>query len=471
MAVAGTGTGRRQLSLWWDTLGDGPPPARPGLPGDLDVDVAIVGAGYTGLWTARALAVADPGVRLAVLEAEVAGFGASGRNGGWCSALFAASGARLARTYGPDAARRMRQAMQETVDEVGTAASEDGIDCHFAKGGTVVAARDEAQESRARAEVAAARAAGVVEADLRWLDAGEAAERIGATRVRGATYTPHCAAVHPALLARGLAAAVEGRGVAIYEQTPVLAIHGGRGGHRPRVDTPRGTVRADVVVRAVEAWTAGLPGQRRTLAPVYSLMIATEPLGDAFWKEAGLSRRETFSDHRHLVVYGQRTADGRLAFGGRGAPYHYGSAIRPGFDTDGRVHAALHRTLVELFPALGDAAITHRWGGPLGVPRDWHPSVGLDRTSGLAWAGGYVGDGVSTANLAGRTLADLVAGRQTDLVTLPWVGHRPRRWEPEPLRWAGINAGLWGVQVADREEARRGRPSWLAARMGRMLGG
>lgn len=465
----------RQISLWWDMLGE-PARPRPGLPGDLDVDVAIVGAGFTGLWTARSLKVADPALRVAVLEAEVAGFGASGRNGGWCSALFSASEAKLVREHGPDAARRMRLAMQTTVDEVGRAAAEDGVDCHFEKGGTVVVARDEAQEARARAEVEEARASGIGEEDLRWLGAAEAQATIGIAGVRGATYTPHCAAIQPALLARGLATAVERRGADIFEKTPVVAIRPGSTGpggtgRRPAAVTAAGTVRADVVVRAVEGWTASLPGERRTLAPVYSLMIATEPLDDTFWKEAGLARRETFSDHRHLIIYGQRTADGRLAFGGRGAPYHYGSAVDPAFDRDKKVHDALARTLVDLFPALRGATVSHRWGGPLGVPRDWHSSVGLDRETGLAWAGGYVGDGVSTTNLAGRTLADLVTGHGSDLASLPWVGHRSPRWEPEPLRWLGVNAGLQGVRLADRSEGRRGRPSPLASAMSTLLGG
>ncbi len=460
----------RPLSLWWDTA-PGALELRRGLPGDADVDVAIVGAGYTGLWTARSLAEADPTLRVVVLEAEVAGFGASGRNGGWCSALFAASDAKIARTHGDDAARRMRAAMRDTVDEVGRAAAEDGIDCHFAKGGTVVAARDAAQVARARTELAEARSSGVGEEDLCWLDADEARGRMGATRMLGATYTPHCAAIHPARLVRGLAGAVERRGVHVYEQTPVVSVEPGRGGHRPRVVTTRGTVRADVVVRATEAWTASIPGNHRTLVPVYSLMIATEPLDDGFWKDVGLAERETFSDHRHLVIYGQRTADGRLAFGGRGAPYHFGSSIRAGFDRDRSVHDELGRTLVDLFPGVAGARITHRWGGPIGVPRDWFSAVGLDRQTGIAWAGGYVGDGVSTTNLAGRTIADLVTGRSTDLVTLPWVGHRWPRWEPEPLRWLGVNAGLRTIVMADRSEGRRGRPSWIAAKMSRFLGG
>jgi glycine/D-amino acid oxidase-like deaminating enzyme len=213
-----------------------------------------------------------------------------------------------------------------------------------------------------------------------------------------------------------------------------------------------------------------LHGEERTLVPVYSLMIATEPLPDAFWEEAGLAQRETFSDHRHLIIYGQRTADGRMAFGGRGAPYHFGSAIRPEFDGDADVHDALRTTLVGLFPALADAAITHRWGGPLGIARDWFTSVGLDKETGLAWAGGYVGDGVSTTNLAGRTLRDLILGRDTELTSLPWVGHRSKRWESEPFRFLGINAGLLLARSADRAEERTGHQTWHARALERLVG-
>jgi glycine/D-amino acid oxidase-like deaminating enzyme len=200
-------------------------------------------------------------------------------------------------------------------------------------------------------------------------------------------------------------------------------------------------------------------------------MIATEPLDEVFWDRTGLARRETFADHRHLVIYGQRTEDGRLAFGGRGAPYHFGSSIRPEYDRDDGVHEALRHTLVDLFPALGDVAITHRWGGPLGVARDWFTSVGLDPATGLAWAGGYVGDGVSTANLAGRTLRDLILRRDTELTGLAWVGHRSRRWEPEPVRYLGINAGLRLAAGADRAEERSGGATWHARALARVIGG
>ena len=453
----------RKLSLWLDTVPGSLEPGPP-LPGDRDVDVAIAGAGFTGLWTAYYLARADPGLRIAICEKEIAGFGASGRNGGWCSALFPASLAKLERMAGRAQAIAMHRAMQQTVDEVGRAAAAESIDCHWAKGGTVQLARSATQLERAAAEVREAAAFGFGEDDLRLLTVDEARALVSASGVAGGTFTPHCAAIHPARLVRGLADAVRRRGVELFERTPVLDIQPGR------LTTPSGTVRAQYVIRATEGYTPRLPGLRRAIAPVYSLMIATAPLPEAAWDEIGLASRPTFGDLRHLIIYGQRTADGRLAFGGRGAPYHLGSAVRPSFDRVPAVFAALRRTLAELFPVLGTAKITHAWGGPIGVPRDWCASVGLDRSTGVGWAGGYVGDGVSTTNLAGRTLADLVTGADTDITRLPWVGHRSPRWEPEPLRWLAVNAGLQVMTWADRREARTGRPSRAATVVGRYLG-
>jgi glycine/D-amino acid oxidase-like deaminating enzyme len=455
--------GYRRLSLWLETAGDDLAP-RPPLDGDTEADVAVVGAGYTGLWTAYYLAAQDPGLRVTVLEREVAGFGASGRNGGWCSGLFPASVGWLAARYGAAAAVAQHRAVQDAVREVGRVAAAEGIDCDYARGGTVVAARSDVQLARARSVVAEARRWGFGPDDLRLLDATAAAERVAADGVVGGTWTPHCAALHPGRLVRGLARAVERRGVTVHERTGVTSVEAGL------VRTTHGRVRARHVVRATEGWTPTLPGQRRTVAPVYSLMLATEPLPPAAWDRIGLRDRETFTDHRNLVVYGQRTADGRLAFGGRGAPYHFGSTVRPAHDREPAVFGALREVLVDLFPVVADRAVTHTWGGPLGVPRDWCPSVGLDRETGLGWAGGYVGDGVAAANLAGRTLADLLLGSPTPRTALPWVGHRSPRWEPEPLRWLGVTASLRVMTGADRVEQRRGRPARRAAAVRRLLG-
>lgn len=448
-------------SLWADTAPVSPP--RPPLAGDATVDVAVVGAGFTGLWTAHYLAEADPSLRIAVLEAETVGYGASGRNGGWCSALFPASLDSLCGLAGREAALAQHAAMRDSVDEVARAAGRLGIDAHIARGGTVTLIRSPAQLARARAEIAHARSWGIGENELRLLDEPAARALLDATGTIGATYTPDCAAIHPLRLARGLADSLVRRGVAVHEHTRATAVTSGR------VETPSGRVTAGTVVRATEGWTSRLPGHRRDLVPVYSLVIATEPLAASTWEQIGLARRETFTDHRHLVIYGQRTADDRLVLGGRGAPYHLGSRVSPRFDRDDRVFGALRATLVELFPVLHDVRVTHAWGGPLGVARDWCASVGLDPETRIGWAGGYVGDGVSTTNLAGRTLRDLVLDRATDLTRLPWVGHRSPRWEPEPLRWLGINAGLRATALADTEERLTCRPSMIARAIAPLL--
>ena len=423
-----------------------------------------MGAGYTGLWTAYYLMLADPGLRIAIVESEIAGFGASGRNGGWCSALYPVSLARLAREHGRDAAVRQYRAMQATVAEVGRVVRSDGLAADWAGGGTVTLARNQPQLRRAAEEVEQARMFGFGPEDVELLDADAAFRRLAASSVLGGVYTPHCAAIHPAKLARSLASRVERLGVALYEQTAASAIEPGV------VRTAHGDLRAELIVRATEGFSARLPGYRRSVAPVYSLMIATEPLPRRTWDELGLAARETFADLRHLIVYGQRSADDRLLFGGRGAPYHLGSRIKAGYDRVPAVFRALRTTLGQLLPSVAGASITHSWGGPLGISRDWHPSVGLDRSTGLAWAGGYAGDGVAASNLAGRTLTDLLLGLDSDLLRLPWVGHRSPAWEVEPLRWLGANAGLRAMSWADRAEDRYGRPSRLAGVVNRALG-
>jgi glycine/D-amino acid oxidase-like deaminating enzyme len=454
------------LSLWHDlahAAGD-PLTARPSLPSSVDADVAIVGAGYTGLWTAYTLLEHDPTLRVVVVEREIAGFGASGRNGGWASAIFPTAWKRLARDSSTDAARRMQLALNDTVDVIGATAEGEKFDCHFAKGGYLSIARNGAQWTRGQAEVAHAREWGFGEDFLQLLDANEVADRIGVSNALGGTFTPHCAAIQPLLLNRGLADAVERRGARIYERTPATSVEPGI------VRTPHGDVRAEVVVRATEGYTADLPGFERDVIPMYSLMVATEPLPDDVLASIRLPDRSTFSDKRHLRIYGQRTTDGRIAFGGRGAPYHFGSRVNATFDHDRRVHQMLRQILVDLFPVIGGARFTHAWGGNLGIPRDWFPSVGFDRRTGFAWAGGYVGDGVTTACLAGRTLGDLITGTDSELVALPWVGRRSRRWEPEPLRWIGVNAVTQLMARGDRTEAASGKPSATVARFWRTLG-
>lgn len=451
----------RHTSFWFDSLatqGADDLGARQALAGNIATDTVIVGGGLTGLWTAYYLAKADPTRRIVILEKHFVGFGASGRNGGWCSALFPASASALEKRHGRDAAIAMRLAMIATVDEVGRVASEEGIDCDFVKGGTLSFARDAVQLAAARAEVAEAASFGVD--DIRFSEAVPA----GASNALGMTIDPACARLHPAKLVRGLARVVEALGVTIYDGTEVLE-------WRPnRVATTRGAVTAETIVIATEGYGATFAQTARRIIPLYSLMIATEPLSEATWQRIGIEHGQTFTDFRHLLIYGQRTADNRFAFGGRGARYHLGSSIRDSYDRVPRVFEHLAATLSELFPDAASAAITHRWGGVLGVPRDWHASASFDAQTGIASAGGYVGDGLSTTNLAGRTLTDLLLKRSTELTALPWVNHRSPDWEREPLRFIGANLGLSAMAIADREEKLTDRSSVVARLMAPLTG-
>ncbi len=418
-------------------------PLRPSVITDLDVDVCILGAGYTGLWSAYYLAKADPTLRIAVVERETVGYGASGRNGGWASAKVAGNDKELADPETRAGAVATHREMIATLAEMERVIGDERISCGWALGGSVVPATRPSQVDRLKAYVTLEHAAGFGDDDLRWLEPAESRAMINTSRNHGAIFTPHCAAVDPARLVVGLAEAVERAGVAIYEQSPGVPVSGG-------VSTPGGTVRADVVVLAVEAYRTGLPGMRRDVIPVYSLMVVTEPLGDGVWSQIGLAARPTFADGRHLIIYGQRTDDGRIAFGGRGAPYHFGSSIKPGYDLDPPTFAFLRETLVDLFPVLEGVGFDGEWGGPLAIPRDWHPSVTFDGDTVVV--GGYVGQGVALANLAGRTVRDLVLRHDTGITHLPWVGHRSPRWEPEPLRWIGVNLARRLTESVDEAE-------------------
>lgn len=449
--------------LWSDTVAFDNI-ARPILSQNIEVDVAIVGGGFTGLWTAYYLKRLAPHLSIAILDANHVCFGASGRNGGWCSALFPASFNKLAKLFGPDQAKRMHNAMVGNIAEIARVIELENIDCDWSHGGTVIAARNRVQLDRARDEVTEHSANGLPASDLEFLSADELASHANFSDALGGTFTPNCAAINPAKLVHGLAKVVENLGVQIFENSPVTHIS------KYKVALDNATVTAKYIVRATEGYSPTIKQARRSVVPVYSLMIATEPLSDSFWQTTGLNNRQTFSDFRNLVIYGQRTVDNRIAFGGRGAPYHFGSAITPQNDLVPNVHSLLEKTLLELFPDVAGSKITHAWGGALGIARDWMASCGLDNETGIAWAGGYVGDGVSTSNLAGRTLADLICGQSSDLTTLPWVNHQSRNWEIEPFRWLGINSALVAVKHADAVEAKHGRTSKVNSLLGRLIG-
>lgn len=445
--------GYSTYSYWLETASD-PLTPRPPLDGSIDVDVAILGAGYTGLWTAYYLLKKDPALRVAILEREIAGFGASGRNGGWCSPKLNIGIDAVARLYGREAARELQATMYRTVAEIGRVCADEEIDSGFHRGGGMYIARGphHLKEMHEYAETFERFGFGD---EQEILDAKETAGRVRVTSAVGSLFFKSFASVHPGRLARGLARTIERLGGVIYEQTAVTDM---TTGSTPTFRTARGDVRARTIVLAGEAYLTQLPGLKRRLLPVYSLIVLTEPLSDSQWSEIGWAGRECIASFRLMIDYLNHTADGRILFGGRGAPYRFGSAIADTYDRDEETHEILRNLARTWFPTLRNTRFTHAWGGPLGMPRDWMPEISHDRARGLATACGYTGHGVALANLSGRTLSDLILERQTDLTALPLVGHRSPSWEPEPFRWIGVRYVQDALQRLDAKAERTGRP-------------
>jgi glycine/D-amino acid oxidase-like deaminating enzyme len=454
-----------KYSYWLETVGEDLNP-RPALQCSADVDVAILGAGYSGLWTAYYLLRANPGLRIAVVEKEIVGFGASGRNGGWCSPKFPVTAAQLEERYGREATRALLLAMYETVDEVGRVCATEQIDAHFHKGGSLSLARGAHQLPMIRAARAVYERLGLQDRS-RLLSAEETRERVNVTNVYGALQTLQSARVHPGRLVRGLARAVERRGGTLYEQTEVLSFEGGSS---PRLLTPGGELRASQgIALAGEAYLSRLPQLHRAVMPVYSLIVLTQPLTQAQWSRIGWQNQETISSNRLTVDYLTRTADGRILFGSRGAPYMFVSKITDEQDRHELTHSNARRAVVDWFPSLEGIGFTHAWGGPLGMPRDWMPAVEFDPVSRIGTARGYTGQGVATTNLAGRILANLIMGKQTRLETLPIAQRRSRNWEPEPLRWLAVRY-MQGAFARIDEAAENGRARPIDASIAELLG-
>jgi glycine/D-amino acid oxidase-like deaminating enzyme len=434
------------VSFWYADIG-GVPAYRAPLPGDRDADICVVGAGFTGLWTAYYLKKANPDLRIVIVEKEFAGFGASGRNGGWLSGGFGWSREKYLKTSTRGSVVDMETAMHGTVDEVIGVLEREGIDADVKRADTLTVATNRPQLERIEAAYQDALDWSVPQARISLIGEAETKARINIKNALGGFVHHGTARVQPAKLVRGLAATVERLGVSIFEQTEVTRIEKGV------VSTTRGTVRAPIIVRATEGFTAGIAGFERLWVPMNSAILMTEPVPDALWDEIGWKGYELMGDAAHAYCYAQRTREGRIAMGGRGVPYRYGSRTDTRGQTQQETIDQLYGILMRLLPQTRTLKIEHAWCGVLGVPRDWCTTVGLDRNSGIAWAGGYVGLGVSTSNLSGRTLADLILERDTPLTRLPWVNRAVREWEPEPLRWLGVHSMYQLYHVADRREA------------------
>jgi glycine/D-amino acid oxidase-like deaminating enzyme len=453
------------LSFWLEDAGEVLTP-RAAMQRSEEVDVAILGAGYTGLWAAYYLLRHNPGLKVAVVDREIAGYGASGRNGGWCSPRFPISAGAMTKRWGADAARSVLLALQTAVDEIRDVSERESIDTCFRAAGTLTVARGAHQLPALRSSYAAYERLGLAD-HYQFLSPEEVADRVRVTDVHGGLYTPDGASIHPARLARGLARAVEAHGGTIYEQT---AVTGFQGGGNARLITEGGELRAHLgLVLAGEAYLTRLPKLHRALLPVYSLICLTEPLTNAQWAEIGWQHGENLASTRNTVVYLTKTPDGRILFGSRGAPYQFGSQITDEQDRHAETQALIQRMVLEWFPSLKGIRFTHGWGGPVGMPIDWTPAVRFDPETRIAFAGGYTGQGVATANLAGQMLAGMMDQRKTGYESLPFAQRRSPNWIPEPLRWLIVRY-IQGAFLRIDEAAEAGRHAPLDAPIAHFLG-
>jgi glycine/D-amino acid oxidase-like deaminating enzyme len=448
----------KAVSYWFDTLAE-TVSYRPSLQQDLDVDVAIIGAGFTGLWTAYYLKQMQPDLSIAIVESEFAGFGASGRNGGWLMGAIAGETKYLAGL--PENERRAAyKLIFGIVEEVKSVLQREAIDCDLYHGGSIyAAARYPEQLAAQRDAFKHFQAAGFSEDDYRWLSKSELDGMVRFRNGQGGIFTPHCAAINPAKLVRGLARCVEVKGVKIYEQSQVQTVN------NKTLTTAQGSLKANIIVPATEGFSDSLMGLKRYVLPIQSLIVATEPLTASQWDEIGLVDRPTFSDGSRMSTYGQRTADNRLIFGARGG-YLYGGKVRHQFSLQNPEFRERENILCDLLPSLETVQFTHGWGGTLGMARGFCPFAVYDPETGIASAGGYGGEGVGAANLFGRTLADLILNQNSQRTSMPWAftpaSHKSalRRWEPEPCRWLVYKTILTAFSWEENFYNRGSAPAW-----------
>ncbi len=476
----------RRTSFWLEDAND-PLTPRPPLPASQDCDVAILGGGFTGLWTACYLLRANPRLRITILESEICGYGASGRNGGWCSPRFPLSPAAMTRRWGPLQARATLDALQHSFHEIESFAHQHAPDIAFRPAGTLTVARYPHELPYLLSSLNAYKALGMKDR-YRLLTPDQVNQRVCLPGNHGGLFTPDGASLHPGRLVRALARAVESLGATIHEQTAVLNWRDGRQASSSRPGqsqsaallTAAGELRASqAIVLAGEAYLTRLPKTHRALLPAYSLISLTAPLTPAQWSNIGWQAGENLSSPRNTVVYLTRTPDGRILFGSRGAPYQFASKITHAQDRHPATIDHIQHSLIDWFPSLAGIPFTHSWGGPVGMPIDWTPSVRFNPATRIAFAGGYTGQGVSTSNLAGQILSSLILASLTTgqashyqpspHTSLPFVNRRSPDWIPEPLRFLTVRYMQNGYQRIDHAlEHNQPLPpdAWLIQKLG-----
>ena len=467
--------GRGALSPWLDeALADeGDPGPLPALTGTTDADIAIVGGGYTGLWTAIHLVERDPALRIVLLEADICGGGPSGRNGGFALSWWDEA-ASLVDAYGPERALACLRESERSVHAIADWCARHDVDAHVRIGGELVVSTTPAHDNRWAADVAAAALLGDPAA-LRALSPPDVAARVRSPRFRGGALMRDAATVHPARLVRGLRRVCLERGVAIHERSRVTGISRRAAGVRVR--TADGEVHARRAVLAVNAWAASWAPARHRILAWGSWMVRSEPIPDLVRTELGWTGGECVIDARASVHYLHVTRDGRIAIGAGGGRPGLGGRIGPSFTDDVASARRAAFAFRWLFPALRDVRLTDAWGGPIDISPDHLPHVWPAMRGRVLIAAGYSGNGVAPSHLLGRVLAAMAVDSEEPLTRLPIVGRPSPRYPPEPFRYVGarlVRAAM--IRREDDEEAGR-HPSWpvralsvLPRRLGYRLG-
>jgi glycine/D-amino acid oxidase-like deaminating enzyme len=425
-------------SLWADNLTQSVTEFTP----DNSYDVAIIGGGFSGLWSAFHLKKLDPKLSIAIFEAQRCGYGASGRNGGWASSDYPVYRPTLEKRYGVEVTERLIDSLTSAIDELSEIARSIAPQAQFVKSGTLMFARNQAQERRLKEN----------EDELHeWKSAAEVNELIRISQSRGGLFNSQSATVNPMGLVGGLVQFLTSQGVRIFEGVFATRIKGGVLANSVIVSSP-------VVIQATEVFSE--PG--RNFIPLYSLMVATEPLSEEIWRTVGNDSRFTFAEGSHLINYAQRTADNRIAIGGRGATYPFGSKLKSAKENTTHVHAHLRELVQQWFPVLKGVRFTHSWGGAVAITRDWEPYVQFDPDSGFGRLGGYAGDGVTMSYVAAKIIANLIKNTSNPITQLHFVNREFRSWEPEPLRYFAVNSLVKLSGLADTEEKITSRPSMVS---------
>jgi glycine/D-amino acid oxidase-like deaminating enzyme len=449
----------RGSTPWW--LEEAPPDSeeRP-LLADSEADVAIVGGGYTGLWTALTLKRREPGLRVFVLEADRVGLGPSGRNGGFCHGLWA-SLRWLRDAFGSEAALATASAATGVYDAVRAL----GEDVWAREGGMLKVATTEGQEAAIDRAVQAAAELGVPDEAVA-LSRGEVAERCRSPVFRRGVFFRDGITVQPARLVRALRRAALAAGVTLHERTRVRGVQPGL------VQTAGGTVRAPEIVVATNAWMSGWRPVRGRLTPFGSFVVLTEPVWELL-AEIGWTGGEAITDGRMFLHYFRTTNDGRVLMGSGSGPIGSGRRIDARFFEDEATIARAERGLRRLLPELGAARVERAWGGPIDVSSDHLPFFGTVRGARIHYGAGYTGNGVGPSWLGGQILASLVLGADDEWSRLPLARVGPRRLPPEPLRTTGgalVRRAMLAVEEADEAGRRPSLPTRGLAALPRVLG-